>query len=187
MVKVTESGMTRSSLASSTIMQNLTFTTFMVSEKIAALKFLCHVSRPASQMAQNWSLQRPTFYMSKIFFSSKNHHLFHFLLSKTILIWKCRVIISPITDTTILWLILYRSCDWYYIHKYQRNLCQKWEGISSPVDAESAVESSWNQNLEISLILMRPEMLTVDHTGDISMYYLLPMLPDLQAVKTQLS
>ena len=53
MVKVTESGMNRwnSSQMSSTIMQRLTFITFMVSEKTAMLKFLCHAGWSASSPA----------------------------------------------------------------------------------------------------------------------------------------
>ena len=44
MVKVTDSGLNRYSSVSSTIMQSLTFITFMVSEKIT--QFLCHAGKP---------------------------------------------------------------------------------------------------------------------------------------------
>ena len=55
MVMVTESAINWSSLMSSTIMQSLTFLTFIVSEKIAALKFLsCNT---VTWPAQNWSWQ----------------------------------------------------------------------------------------------------------------------------------
>ena len=63
MVKVTEGDMNRLSSVSRTIMQSLTFITFMVSEKIRTLNFsTCFVTHPDDWLARQWSLQKTCFF-----------------------------------------------------------------------------------------------------------------------------